>query len=168
MKLGWVGHPDIIELARRRFRCCPSSQAPEDLCNAAKNSRLVKGKKRFRKVEQSYAAMVSRQVVDNTHRYIGIRPDVPAPASAALSKETFRAPPRSCSLDTSGLVSAKATPDWYTCTPDDYGRAHTDVQLLGDMHASGDFTKAPRTWLSKLCDASHRFVMRKKSEPDTW
>jgi hypothetical protein len=144
------------------------SQGSEDLFNVAKNSRLVKGKKRFRRPEKSMAAMISRGIVDTVHRYTGVQPDTGAQSTAALPLTAFKARAQDCTLPVQHLASTKQATTWYTTTPEDTGRVYADLQLYKDMAISKMYHKAGQAWLSQLCHFSHNFAMRLKVAPDAW
>lgn len=156
---------DIIGLARKRSRCIMGSQASEDCFNAAKNSKLVKGKKRFRRPEKSFAVMISRGVAHRVHRYEKLQPDVAVPRSSALSVETFKANATTSSIDLSRVASTERSPPWPTCAPEDLGRAHADMQLARDILRTGDASKVGRAWLGQLCAHSHHLMLHKTGAP---
>lgn len=132
------------------------------------NSKLVKAKKRFRRVEKSYAAMVSRGIAHRVHRYLELKPDVGAPATATLPRSVFKAGDKTCKLDVKPLASVKATPNWYTCTADDIGRGFADISVYHYLQAKKDYGKADMLWLSKLCDHSHTLILQEKATKLWW
>lgn len=140
------------------------SQGSEDCFNHAKNSRLVKGKKRFRTPQKSWAAMLARRVPEAVHRYTALQPDVGVPATSVVQEGVFTARPQLCELKLDGLVSTSQRPKWYTCGAEDASRVHADVQLFRDMRSVGSAHLCETTWLGKLCCWQHAFVMRKVGE----
>lgn len=147
---------DIIRVAKGHFQGCLASQAVEDMFNHAKNSFLVKGKRRFRRPEKSYGAILARKVPSEIHRYTPVGATVPAPRSSVLDRGAFEANPQACSVDVTGLSSTQQTPPWYTAGLEQISRPISDLELFRAAAETGQHRKvAEQAWLGQLCDWKH-------------
>ena len=61
-ELGYAEHnlTDVFDLVNKRAASIISSQASEDSFNVCKNSRMVKGKKQYRRPEKCYGIILAR------------------------------------------------------------------------------------------------------------
>jgi hypothetical protein len=169
-ELGFVvaGIGEIELLAANRSSGVIVSQASEDLFNASKNHRLVKGKKRFRRPEKQYASMLAKGVPERVHRFTPIKPDTRADKSAALSQDAFVAKEDKCSVPVGDIVSSKPTPDFTTCGVENLCRSIVDLQVMRDLELGAGFHRFDACWLGGLCIWEHNLVLRKIGFPDSW
>lgn len=88
----WADHPDIIRLAQENYTGIFASQLCEDCFNFQKNSRLVKAKKKYRRVEKTMGVVLAKKVLSKQHRFAEVPCDVPTQSrSVRLRKEAFAA-----------------------------------------------------------------------------
>ena len=151
-------------MTRKRKRGCLQSQGSEDLFNAAKNHKLIKGKKRWRKAKKQYAAMISKKVVERIHKYDPVLPDVPVPKTAVLDDSVFQPDALKCTLPLEQLFPLKQNPPYFTCNAEGIGRPYHDIHMYNHVVIQGDATKVNKAWLGCLCQWSHNFVMREKPD----
>jgi hypothetical protein len=163
-----VGIGEIEELAANRSSGVIVSQASEYLFNATKNHRLVKGKKRFRRPEKQYAAMLAKGVPERVHRFTPIKPDTRADKSAALSQDAFVANEDRCSVPVGDIVSSKQTPDFTTCGAENLCRSIVDLQVMRDLERGAGFQRFDACWLGGMCIWEHNLAMRKVGFEDSW
>lgn len=89
-ELGFLPHKAIIDMASQNLSGIMSSQCSEDAFNHMKNSKLVTGKRRFRRPEEVFAVCLARKVVDGIHRFRPVPNDVPVECrSVRLDKHCF-------------------------------------------------------------------------------
>ena len=160
---------DIKILARKRSRSCVFSIPSENCFNAAKNAKLVKGKKKFRRPEKSYAAMIARRVESKVHKFQHVLADAPLQdAPPFLSKETFEADPSKCSLDLSHVVSTSCKTPWTTHGPDDVSRSVADLQMVVQLNHGPGFPRMEFAWIGEICDWTHHLAISKAGKPNEW
>ena len=162
--LSAAGIDDVAAMTRKRKRSCLQSQGSEDLLSAAKNNHLLKGKRSYRRVEPSWAAMITKKAASSVHHYEPLTPYVSVSRSATLPKTTLRAEAESCTMPLDELYVKRQVPPYYTTSAVDLGRAHADLQLIRDVIALDAAPRVDRSWLGVLCDCSHTFVMRSKGD----
>eukprot|EP00974_Lingulodinium_polyedra_P044357 4255717-Lingulodinium_polyedra.AAC.1 len=89
-----------------RSRSVISSHLAEVFFNFAKNHKLVKSKKKFRRPEKSFAASLSRRVVSTVHKYDSIPLEACAEGCARkLAPKCFKAVPKEATLPINDIVS---------------------------------------------------------------
>ena len=77
-------HADIRIVARKRSLIIGASQFSEDLGDFAKNSKVCKGKRRYRSVAKVYLVQLAKGVIDKVHRYKTIEPSF-APEATSIN-----------------------------------------------------------------------------------
>lgn len=153
-----------MAITEKRLSAIMASQASEDMFNAAKNSSLVKGKKRDRRPQKCYGVVLDRNIMSGVHRYDGVEADVGLPSlSVALPASAFQMEPSKCSLNVKGLAGTASKPPWYTTGPEGIAKAYADLALIRECSRMASPVALDFAWLSRLCAATHRVVMRPAS-----
>ena len=155
----YVVSDKLRTFARSRFAGIISSQAAEDGFNLAKNSKVVKGKRKFRRPEKSFAVMLAKGLVDKIHDYDGVAGDVSVGRKRIrLSKAAFQPDVAAASFPFGKIVTTASTTTYYSPAATNFCKAQADHQLLRDA-ASSSWKMVQGSFVSSLCSASHKLLL---------
>lgn len=158
---------EVGRIVRGQLTGCIASQCSEDMFNHCKNGYLIKGKRKFRRPEKSWATILARKVPERIHRYVPVEATEPVARTASLDKTVFEASQKSCSLDVASLAGTSQSPTWYTAGPEQVSRVHADLELFrAASHYKAYRQVAENAWLGELLDWNHQLVIRPKGSDD--
>ena len=134
----WVGW------LQDRFGGIISSQMAEDSFNFQNNSKIVKGKKKFRRPEKSWGVAIARNVVNAVHHYEAVPIDgALATRSGRLKPDMFCQKVQDCTLDVKGIASTQSKPAWFSTNFENISRGAADLAML--------------RIISKHCESAQKF-----------
>lgn len=158
--------PELLALVRGRASGVGSSQLCEDMFGYQKSSRIMKGKKKYRRPEKAMGICIARSVPDKLHKYKALEVETPLKAqSIRLPRTAFE----SCGehfdnpLDFKRIVSTSSKAPWYSPGAGGFSQAHADLALISDDFAAGQWAQVSQAWLGRMCSHSHRLLLRTKS-----
>ena len=76
--MGYVAHNDVCQLAKENLSGIVTSQPCEESFGYMKNKKVIKGKKRYRRIEKCFGAVVGGKVLEGRSRYKTVTPDTPS------------------------------------------------------------------------------------------
>ncbi len=163
--------PDIKTLVSNKIMGITSTQLVEDCFNFQKNSKVVKGKKKFRRPEKTMGVILARQVLSKVHRYQ--EPTVDAPLSqrcVRLPATAFQpeAKPQKGGFPANQIVSTVAKAPWYSPPANSFTQQHADLALLSDASSSGKWPLLSSAWLGCLCKHKHKILLSKAGQEQKW
>lgn len=162
MGFGGEGIGEITRMATHRLTGVLAPQASEGAFNLCKNSKLVKGKARYRRPEKLYGILLDRDVAGRVHRFQTVSPDAGMEKqSIVLQKASFQPLSTESSMKFGDIAGTKQKPSWYTCGANDLARISGDIQLMHDCRAAGDASLVAFAWLGQMCSASHCLLVKK-------
>lgn len=168
-EVGYVDHPDLLEVISRNCIgiCC--SQPCEDSFNHSKNGGLVKGKRRYMRPEKAMALPIARQVLNKVHRYEPFAVDEAVEdVSSRLPRDAFEAPNTGGSMNFTPIASCSSAPSWYSPKANNWSQSSADLALLATAHRQDSWLELSKAWLGALLKSSHRLLFRFASNPGEW
>lgn len=157
----WALHDDIIDLAHTNFGGIISTRAVEDCFNHQKNSRLVRSKRKYRRLEKTMGVVLAREVLERVHRYDPVPNDLPAVARAIrLPKEAFLAPAGRASLPLGKVSSTQASTPWHSSGASNWCQRDADLAMIRQAHSSSSWDRLKFAWLGCVCDGSHCLLVQ--------
>lgn len=154
-------HRDLDTLLAARSTGTVSSQMCEDAFNFQKNSKVIRGKKKFRRPEKSWGVGLARKVMSSVHHYTElVVEDALKLQSVRMPRSSFAPEEGKSSMQFGEVVSTSSTAPWYSPGPPSFCQAHADLQLLLDCHSAGDWKRASLAWLGRLCLGQHRLLVQ--------
>lgn len=152
-------------MASNKIKGITSTQLIEDTFNFQKNSKVIKGKKKFRRPEKAYGVVLARQVLSKVHRYH--EPPIDAPLShrsVRLPGSAFQPVDKPAGDFPIGqIVSTVQKSPWYSPSAANWSQAHADLALLRDVSISGSWASLSTAWLGVLCQRKHKILLRRGS-----
>jgi hypothetical protein len=108
-----VLHAEMQWLAVNRFSGIISSQLSEDTFNYAKNSNLLKGKRRFRRPQKAMGVVLAKKVISNVHKFKEVEIDsFIKEKMVCLPVEAFVAKPANASRSFKEIAGTNQTPTY--------------------------------------------------------
>ena len=160
--MGFTRDPEIVDLADRRSDNIYSSQADEELFRFQKNSKLLKGKRRFRRPEKAMAMPLAKRVLSKVMRYDELEVDGLLPNRCVrLAGDAFQGKDSEGTLPFKDIVSTKTTPSFYSPGAINWSQPAADLPLIQYANDSHQFKKLRNAWLSVFCQSKHRIVLVK-------
>lgn len=145
-----------------------SSQICEDIFNHQKNSKILRGGRRFRRVERSMGVALSCKVVSQIHHYDAVPSDTAVPArSVRLPQEAFAAGSSDMSMKFGSISGTRAKTEWYSPGAPNFSQADADLHMILTAHRAGSWAMLSTAWIGALCESSHRLVLRMPGS-QTW
>ena len=139
-----------------------SSQPCEDTFNFQKNSKVVKGKKKFRRPAKVMSVAIDRQVLSKMHKFKEVEADEAIDAlTARLPKNAYQCSDADASLkDIPKIVSTQASPSWYSPQAVNWSQQHADLHLVAEAHLHNSWAKLKNAWLGCLFQAKHKIIVK--------
>eukprot|EP00974_Lingulodinium_polyedra_P107812 10436242-Lingulodinium_polyedra.AAC.1 len=101
-----------------------------------KNSKLLKGQKKYRRIEKAFAIPLAKNLFSKIHRYSEVQCEgLPPKKSVRLPTSAFQ--PSSYdkgSIDFTSVSSTKPAPQWPSPGATNWGQAAADLALLEEAH----------------------------------
>lgn len=157
----WQPSDDVADLARQNLTGIIASQCAEDCFNHQKNSRLVKGKKKYRRPEKTMGAPLARRVLSSVHHYSEVPCDVPTAGKAVrLKKTAFSSDVREASMDLSKVCSTTQKAPFYSPSASNWTVRDANLDLLVWCHRNNAFTSIGNAFLGAMCKGSHHLLVK--------
>ena len=146
-----------------------SSQISEDCFNFMnKNSKQLKGKKNFRRVQKCMASALTDKVLSNRHRYRDVKVDQAATLGKSRPPDDAFTPDKSkTSMEFHKLVSTSQCTDHYSPGSENWSVRIADLACLRVARARNDCQIISRVWLGSFARPSHHIIWRKGTS-DSW
>lgn len=142
-----------------------ASQLCEDCFNYHKNSRLVKSKKKYRRVEKAMGVVLAKQVLSRQHRYEEVPCDIPTSSKAIrLPKSAFAAEPKLATMNLGSVSGVQSSAPFFSPSAANWTLRDADLVLVRYCYQNNCWSKASTAWLGELCKASHSLLLRHPQE----
>lgn len=163
----WRVDAKMVQWLDKKSRRFVNSVLCEDGFNVSKNSKRVKGKKKYMRPQKAFSTVVLKRLVSKVHHYTPLsRNSAPAFRGAAVPMEAFRPPLRVGALELPSLCGTSAKPSWSSPGVDRLPVQFVDIKVGRDVFASDppDFGLLDKAWVGELFHFKHGFVVRKKHD----
>ena len=164
---GWEPSGDMEELLRERTQAIIGTQLVEDIFGLQKNSKQVRGSKRFRKCECSMMAPLAGHVLDERHRYKSLAVDEPiARKTLKLDHSAFGkggGEHLRSSIPLHGISSTVQKASFFSPRAEAVGLPAADLTLLQYCHDLNLGDKISNAKLGSFCNASFKLIFRRVS-----
>ena len=164
----WELTAAFLQLVRDRLATCFGTQIVEDINNVQKNDRAMgapcsrSGTTHYRRPESSFAVALTRNVVDEVHRFNRVDPKAAvARRTASLQENVFRS--AHGSLPWHSIATTKQTAAYFSPAPVNEGIPAADHTLLRDACRAGCLADVGNAWLGFFAQAPHQIVFRFKN-----
>lgn len=152
-----------------KFSGMVATQACEDSFHHMKNSRLQRGKRRFRRPERCMASVLARSVLSRVHAFEDVQASASSEsATERLSRRCFVPDPEASSLPLGKIVDNRPTTTWVSPNASNICLKDADLELVRYAKNAQDWTIIDRAWQGILLQAKHRIVFRRAGEPEQW
>lgn len=163
---GFTDQEDFRHIVRMRSRSVISSHLAEVFFNHAKNHKLVKAKKKFRKPEKSLAAALSRHIESRVHRYDAVPLEVGTEQGARqLAQDCWHATVDRATLPIQEIVTSTQKAAYFSPGPSECSAPCVDLQLMRDCVQAGNWLPCSTAWLGAICKWSHKLVLKLPGHP---
>lgn len=166
----WQPDASFYAWLERHTRRFTNSVLCEDGFNVSKNSRRVKGKKRYMRPQKALTTVLQKRVTSKLHRYVPVlQRSAPAFRGASVPAAAWAPCVNKQRAKWKGLVSAKQSTSWYSPGPDRDAVQHADLAVGRAICATDPprFDLLSSVWIGEVCDKKHKFVMRRPGS-DEW
>lgn len=168
----WRVSEDLMTVMMQRSLTIFGSQITEDTHNVQKNDKSMagytsSGQQHFRRPETSYAAAISRGVVDRVHRFE--RPVLRTALvrrSVALEQSFFK--PSHSSLPFQSIASTTQKADYWSLAPASAAAPVGDHELLRAAAAGRGLASIADSWLGAWCDAKNQIIFKTQADDQQW
>ena len=158
----WEPHPDFVALASERSNCWMNSELPENIFNTAKNSKQVKGTKRFRKPERAMAMSLARNTIENQFRFSVVPSDVSMPRrSFVLGHEAFGKKDRPATFPTDGIATYTQKASFFSPKAENVGLPTADLTVVREVTRYNTTAAARDADLGAIGSWEHKLVIRR-------
>lgn len=162
---GFEAHPDILMLLRRHLRGGLSTQIVEDGFNLAKNAKLLKAKKRFRKPEKAMGVMLSRGLVGRVHDFSAVPSDEGLQRQCArLPAAAFQPDNKGASFDFKGVCGTASSPSLYSAGVEAWCAPYAGLFMIEEAHRRQDWSILSSAWLGRLLQGKHKVMFEVRNE----
>ena len=145
-----------------------SSQISEDCFNFMKNSKQLKGKKKFRRVQKCMSSALTAKVLSGKHRYKELKVDQAATFGKSRPPDDAFTPHKGKhSMEFHKLVSTSQSTEHYSPGAENWCVRFADLACLRVARARHDFQLLSRVWLGTFARHSHHVVW-KKANSESW
>jgi hypothetical protein len=145
-----------------------SSQISEDCFNFMKNSKQLKGKKKFRRVQKCMASALTAKVLSQKHKYKELKVDQAKTLGKSRPPDDAFTPNKAKkSMDFHKLVSTSQTTEHYSPGADNWSVRVADLACLRVCRVRQDFELLSRVWLGTFARHNHHIVWKKDSS-ESW
>lgn len=170
LELGWdAANPEFVQLVRAKSTGLLSSQVCEDTFNFAKNSAVVKGKRRFRRIEKVMGVPIARKVLSSVHNFQELQVDQCAPcATAKLGPECFRPSDDSALMPLAPIAGTSQAPSWYAPQARTWSQPAADLHMLSEARRTNCWEALGRTFLGCVFESRHKFVFTTVGSNGQW
>jgi hypothetical protein len=138
-----------------------SSCLVKDCFNFQKNSKHVKGKKKFRRPEKCMGVILARKVLSKQHRYGELEVDSGISSRAIrLPAAAFQQPVNAGSMSMGQVVSTASKPSWYSPSAANYNQQQADLEVLRVAASTNSWDKLSTCWLGCFCQRKHKVLIK--------
>ena len=150
----------VLQLVRENYEGLTASQACEDSFNHQKNAKVIKGKKKYRRVEKTMAAVLAKKVLSSIHRFKDVPTDMHLEQqSDRLPKDAFYADPLQASFPLHKICSGQSTPDFHSPSAALWCQRDADLVVVRKARLENAWPKMDMLWLGQLCRGSHKLLL---------
>lgn len=145
-----------------------STQIREDCLNFMKNSKQLKGKKKYTRVQKCMASALVAKVLSKRHKYRELNVD----ENATLGKskppvDAFSPHKDMTSIEFHKLVSTSQATDWYSPGSENWQVRIADMACLRVARARREWSILARVWMGTFCRPRHHIAW-KKDRSESW
>ena len=172
---GWASSPsqDMKDIIDKRHSGCLATQAVEDANNKMKNHKVIKGKKKFRRPQKSFAVALESRLEDKVHRFKALEADVGATSQRmqVLKRESFTMNAKVASLALHAIEGTTSPPKWWSPKPENMTAPAADLAVLRECSKLGAMHAVDTAWLGAFFQSTHMLCVRFKCatfEEEAW
>lgn len=160
----WQSHKDLLTLADRRLSDPISSLACEELVGVAKNGKIIKGSKKFKKPNRAMGLALGRRILDKRFKYKIVSTSTPVKKCILKPCDFGRGKLRKTSIDFTKIASNKAKAFFYSPGPDAAGLPAMECAVLREVDRFKSIDKLKDLRLGRFADIDHLIAIRRKSK----
>lgn len=156
--VGWEG--DFAKVLRSHCRVACPTQIIEDSFGTAKNAKIVRAARRYRRPEVAMSSILRHNVLDERHKWTTVSADTLVGAkSERLQKEDFQAKVDARSLPWQSVVSTSSAAGWYSPKAENFCANVADLRMLESAMQSGNMNIVSEAWVGDIAAAAHKLIV---------
>ena len=164
MELRWNANKLFRDTVLRMLTGMIASQCVEDTFNDMKNSKQIKGKKKFRRPAKCMASVLARSVLSKVHSFDEVEVDCqPEQLTTVLPPNTFGPVWKDAPLPFKHIASNSQAAHWYSPGPGNWCTHYADMDVPN--HCKGPparYQEVGHLWLGEFVQPTHKLLIKHK------